>query len=730
MDTFDPFSFDVNDLKRDCAADPSGDSWMPILPIPADAPKLPRNLVDSVARPHFSFSHMWRYVSASGERMMLVARYDKPANGAPPEKDIRPFTYGQDRNGLPGWRNKNIPSNRPLYRLDRLAGDAVAPVLVVEGEKAADAAAERFLDYVVTTSSGGSQASSKTDWSPLRGRDVVIWPDADEPGRKYADEVTRLLQDRGARSVSVVAVPDTFPSKWDLADPLPSGVVDGDLMSLLSRAAPQKPELGTWTNPDLTLLGTGRRAAPEFPLTLLGEFWGEWVTLRAKAASAPLDYVAVSLLACSGAAIANVRWPVAGANWSEPPLLWCGLVGSPSSGKSPAMDAAFSLMQRAEEMMAADYDEERSTHETARQVAKATREAWEADVKAAIKAGERPREMPAEAETVEMPPRPRIRIADATIEAMAKLSASLPRGLLLVRDELAGWLGAFDRYGGGGSDRAFAIEMYGGRPYIVDRVKSPDPVRIPRLSVGVLGGVQPDKLSDILDGPDDGLAARILWTWPDSVPDFKLSREDSADDLASAAFTRLTELAMGSDSFGAPQPRRIRLTVEAENYLEGYAQEIGRRANEASGILSGAFGKARGHVLRLATVLEHLWWSTRDRREPDVITTGAVLSAIGLVDGYFGPMAERVLGDATIPPKERIAMILARHLRRRRGSTFNAREMRREIGGVLRDAETMKAACTILVDAGLIREAFKRDGDSPGGRRSLTFEVNSAMLRD
>ncbi len=118
-----------------------------------------------------------------------------------------------------------------------------------------------------------------------------------------------------------------------------------------------------------------------------------------------------------------------------------------------------------------------------------------------------------------IPIRPRIRVADATVEALGALAAGLPRGLLLVRDELAGWLGAFDKYGGGGADRAFAIEAYGGRAYVVDRMKNPEPLRIRHLSIGVLGGVQPDKLEMILNGPDDGLASRLLWACPTRSPD-------------------------------------------------------------------------------------------------------------------------------------------------------------------------------------------------------------------
>jgi hypothetical protein len=76
--------------------------------------------------------------------------------------------------------------------------------------------------------------------------------------------------------------------------------------------------------------------------------------------------------------------------------------------------------------------------------------------------------------------------------------------------------------------------MYGGRSYVVDRMKNAEPLRIRNLSIGVLGGLQPDKLSGLIDGPDDGLAARFLWTWPDNQPEFTLSREVADDARAHA----------------------------------------------------------------------------------------------------------------------------------------------------------------------------------------------------
>ena len=476
----------------------------------------------------------------------------------------------------------------------------------------------------------------------------------------------------------------------------------------------------------MSYLGTGRRPAPDFPADLLGPLWASWTAQSAAAASSPPDYVGVALLSCAGAALANVRWPIAGAGWTEPPVIWVAEVGSPSTGKSPGMDAAFDLVRHVEDMMASGFDDAHRDYETRKQIAKAKREAWEKEVAAALKSVGTAPPMPDEAVIPDEPIRPRIRVADVTTERLGALAAGLPRGLLLVRDELSGWLGGFDRYGGGGSDRAFALEMYGGRSYVVDRMKSPEPMRIRHLSVGVLGGVQPDKLPAIIDTPDDGLISRVLWAWPDVLPKFILARQPADDIAAKDAFNRLASLPMSVDEAGLPQPRRLPLTSGAESVLEQFAQEMRSRAHDTSGPMAGAIGKARGHVLRLSCILEHLWWSgVRSAPEPTGISDHSVKRAAGLVEGYFLPMAERALGDAAIPVLERRAMTLAQHLRKTAALSFNARDVRRTIGGELREAAHMDAACKTLEEAGLIRPARASDAI---GRRPKNYEVNPSMV--
>jgi uncharacterized protein (DUF927 family) len=128
---------------------------------------------------------IWRYATAEGETAFDICRYNTKGG----LKDFLPRCWFSGH----GWQSKHWPAPRPLYNLDRVAARPHAPIIVCEGEKAADAAACIFPKFIATTSSGGSSAFSKTDWMPVAGRRVLIWPDADEPGAEYGREVATIL---------------------------------------------------------------------------------------------------------------------------------------------------------------------------------------------------------------------------------------------------------------------------------------------------------------------------------------------------------------------------------------------------------------------------------------------------------------------------------------------------------------------------------------------------------
>lgn len=188
-------------------------------------------------------SNYWAYRNEHGHILVLVCRFDDE-NG----KAIRPLTLWMKPNGETVWKWEGLPTPRPLYNLDWLAANPSAWVLVVEGEKTADAARSLFPAFVVTTSPNGANAANKADWSWLKGRQIVIWPDNDKPGRTYAANVFRLAKEAGGSRIAVVKVPVDFPPNWDLADSLPEGYVIDDLRRLINEAQePSSDQLETVT---------------------------------------------------------------------------------------------------------------------------------------------------------------------------------------------------------------------------------------------------------------------------------------------------------------------------------------------------------------------------------------------------------------------------------------------------------------------------------------------------
>jgi len=199
-----------------------------ISPAPSDAPALP-NEWRGLGAPEAA----WEYLDASGRTLRWTLRFRK-ADG---EKDIRPVTLWRNKPGKPPcWRIAGEPGVRPLYGLDRLAARPAAPVLLVEGEKTADAAGKRFPDFVAVTWPGGSNAAGKADFSALAGRHVVVWPDADEPGRKAAQAAARAAVAAGAISTGIVRLPAFLPQGWDLADDWPPAFSASDAAVLVAEA--------------------------------------------------------------------------------------------------------------------------------------------------------------------------------------------------------------------------------------------------------------------------------------------------------------------------------------------------------------------------------------------------------------------------------------------------------------------------------------------------------------
>lgn len=255
-----------------------------------------------------------------------------------------------------------------------------------------------------------------------------------------------------------------------------------------------KVEEVTWPEPDMAVLRLHRRQPPVLPLAVFGATWGPWIKAAAEAAACPLDYVAAPLLASVAALIGHARWAQASAGWSEPPHLWLAAVGDSGNGKSPGADCLMrDVLPEIERRMLADFPDRLREWRAAVEFDKLAMDRWRSEVRDAQKCGA-PAPLPPVTSDKAEPQEPRLRQHDVTIERVATLLATAaPKGLLICRDELSGWVDGMNAYNDAG--RSFWVEAYGGRPYRVERQKHPEPIVIPRLAVAVYGSTQPDKLA-------------------------------------------------------------------------------------------------------------------------------------------------------------------------------------------------------------------------------------------
>jgi uncharacterized protein DUF3987 len=224
---------------------------------------------------------------------------------------------------------------------------------------------------------------------------------------------------------------------------------------------------------------------------------------------------------------------------------------------------------------------------------------------------------------------------------------------------------------------------------------------------------------------DDGLVGRMLWAWPEPVP-FRLGRDAPGVQWAIGALDRLRELDLQPGD--PPSPLMVPPTDEARSMIETFGAEMQDRQSTAGGLLRSALGKARGQALRLALVLEMLWWCGEDGMAPPParISPRAFAAAALLIGDYFMPMAERVYGDAAATERDRDAATLARWIKNTRPAELHVRHLQREVRlPGLRTAEQIRAAAEALVEADWLRTPAA--GTEFGQRGRIAYAVNPRL---
>jgi hypothetical protein len=459
-----------------------------------------------------------------------------------------------------------------------------------------------------------------------------------------------------------------------------------------------------------------------FPVEALPEPVRGFVLAGSKALGAATEYLAAAILAALASAIGNTATIRLKRGWTEPAVVWIGLVGESGTLKSPALDLALFQVRRLQAAAIERFNSAMDEYEGDLQRYEADRRAWQQQGR---KKSEPPPEKPME------PTCERFYVSDITVEALADRLQRQPRGLLLATEELAAWLGGFDRYSKNGrsGDVAHWLTMFGARDLLVDRKSAGQrPIFVPRAAVSVLGSIQPGTFRRLV-GPEhyeNGLAARLLLTMPPTCK--KTWTEASVDrktqEAMSDVFKVLYELQPGRDENGRPKPSELELSADGKRAWVSFYNAHAAALADAVGNHAAMLAKIECYAARLALIV-HLARSAADDAtltDPLAVDAESVGAGVAIAQ-WFAQEALRVYAVLQESEEKADRRELVEWIRRK-GGRVTARDLQRG-PRQFRDPEAAEGVLRELVRSKLGSWEPALPG-TDGGRPTQVFRLADA----
>jgi hypothetical protein len=366
-------------------------------------------------------------------------------------------------------------------------------------------------------------------------------------------------------------------------------------------------------------------AVDPFPLDVFPAKLQQYASEAAAAFSCPPDYPAMAMIAVAGAAIGNSRVLEIRRTFQASASLYVCIIGEPGVTKTPLLLFVLRPVHKRSEELAEEHGRAMAKHIRAKQEN--------------TKANRKSEGRVATDEALKPPIEQRIDTTDSTVEAVADLLAKNFRGLLLFREELAGWALSMNLYRKGkGTDRQFYMSVYSNARYTVDR-KSHEagPLRLARPFLCVLGAATPDMLSVFQDeeGREDGFLDRLMAVFPDgnrynpwSDADVELGTESIWDEVVGKLYSLQPET-QGRRKF----PCAVGLTDGAKEewvrLFNGMANDIAEECFPTN--LIGSWRKLQTYAARLTLVLHELRWACGEARTQEMVDAETVRAASRLI---------------------------------------------------------------------------------------------------
>jgi 5S rRNA maturation endonuclease (ribonuclease M5) len=621
---------------------------------------------------------IYDYTNERGELRYQVLRF-------------KPKRFSQHQpDGKGGWiyNTKNV--RRVLYNLPAVIESQI--VAVTEGEKDADSLIE--IDIVATTNCGGA-GKWRDDYSKvLRGKDVIVFGDDDEPGRNHVKQVVESLTGK-ARSVKIVTLRG-FHDISDFIAARPAETAKQAVETLINEAPVLNSFLSFAHDAEVEPAELPLETTPYVPppLALLPSQLQEHAIAAAESLNVDISFILLPQLSSLGAAIGNSRSIILKSGFVQPPNIWSAIIGRSGARKSPALDAGcFGVMNHERELM------QQNKH--AREQYESELEEWQS--KKPKTRGLKP-DSPAILTCV---------MDDLTIEALADVLIINPHGVLIRKDELAHLFGSFDQYKSHakGSDVSRWLSLHTGVFLAVDRRTDNRHHRIWQPRVCITGAIQPKVLRRALteDFFERGLPARFLVAHPPFRQD-KWSDATVPGDIKTAALNLFEELWLlqpEKDDSDNPRPKLLHLDPDAKAEFVKFYDECGAAALEADEHGEAAYCKLTAYAARFALVGQLA-------RDPTTeVVTGDVMQAAYELARWCGKEALRIYAELAETREQREQRELIEFIQHRGGAVYE-RELMQSYTRLKNDKSGTERELVALVKAGRGEWEPVEHGGGPG----------------
>lgn len=479
---------------------------------------------------------------------------------------------------------------------------------------------------------------------------------------------------------------------------------------------------------------------------MLPESLKPWIMDIAERMEIPPDYPAAATITALGSIIGRNLgiYPKEKDDWLVVPNLWGGAVGRPSLLKSPAIEQAMAPVKclMAEERK--KFKEACDFHEDDLAIYKAKKEQLEKDLKNGMKKEGNVSDFKAKMEALrskqpEAPEERRLMTQDPTTEKLGEILCKNPRGILLVRDELTGWLHSLDKAGREG-DRSFYLESWNGTgSYTVDRIGR-GTLHIDSLCVSIFGGIQPGPLGNYIyqcqkgGKGDDGLMQRFqMLVYPDPPKTWRgIDRwpDNEAKTRAFELFRIIDQIEGGKfgEVIGDAKTPGVRFSTEAQEQFNDWYKGLMDRLlvpDVLSPALEAHLGKFRSLIPSLAEIFH--FTNIGDPSFSGPVSKNAISLAI-LWGNYLESHAKRVYAVAENPAFESAKALLNHIKNGDLGSETTHRIIQNKGWSKLVSWGEVDRALFILEDNGYLQRISLEQG-MQGGRPSVKLQFNPILMK-